>query len=184
VPRQLLRADRAQQRLDLVRDGSAVGHDVGHRPLAEHVVDRADHRGRADAGLREQDLFDLPGVDLLPAPVDHVVGPPDEEQVAVLVQVAEVAGVQPAVIVDRAGPPAGGVRGDHAATADQHPPDVGGRAGPADAHLRPGWLPGRAGLAWPVERVGRDHAGCLGHAVGLDDRHADGLLEPLKRGER
>ena len=102
--------DRAQQRLHLVGDGGGVRHHVGDRPLAEHLVDRADHGGRADAGLGEQDLLDLPRVDLLAAPVDHVVGPPDEEQVAVGVQVPEVAGVQPAVGVDRAGPPAGGVR--------------------------------------------------------------------------
>jgi len=93
-----------------------------------------DHRGGPDAGLGEQDVLDFPRVDLLAAPVDQVVGPAGQEQVAVLVEVAQVAGVEPAFGVD-------GTRGavlrvfpDDAPAPDLHPAHLLGRAG----HVPPG----------------------------------------------
>jgi hypothetical protein len=80
-----------------------------------------DHRGGPDAGLSEQEVLDFPRVDLLAAPVDHVVGPPGQEQVAVLVEVAQVAGVEPAAGTDSAGRAVVRVLSDDAAAPDLHP---------------------------------------------------------------
>src|SRR6185437_12733436 len=121
-------------------------------------------RGGSDPGLGEQELLDLPRVDLLPAPVDHVVRAAGQEQVAILVQVAEVAGLEPAVRVDGAGRAARGVLRDDARSPDLHPADLTGWARleqvpvPADhPDLATGGPAGRAGLARPVQRVGGDH---------------------------
>ena len=61
-----------------VAAGGIVGaaeDDEGHRNLAELRVVPSDDRRRGDHGVRADDLFDLPGEDLLAAPVDHVIGP-------------------------------------------------------------------------------------------------------------
>src|SRR5205807_7144409 len=69
----------------------------------------------------QQDLVDLPRRDLLAAPVDHLLEPPDQSQVAVGVEYALVAGAEPAVGEGR-----GvrlrvvGVAVDHARAADDH----------------------------------------------------------------
>jgi hypothetical protein len=44
-----------------------------------------------------EDVFDLLGVDVLAAADDHVLRSADQGQIAVRVDVADVAGVQPAV---------------------------------------------------------------------------------------
>ena len=53
-----------------------------------------------DHGVGADDLFDLPGEDLLAAPVDDVVGPGVEVDEAVGILVPEVARAQPAVRVE------------------------------------------------------------------------------------
>ena len=45
----------------------------------------------------------------------------------------------------------------------------------------PAGRPAEPGLARPVQRVGGDHAGRLGHPVGLHHRDAERVLEPLQR---
>ena len=160
---------------------------VGDRTLPEHLVAGRDHRGGPDPGLGEQELLDLPRVDLLAAPVDHVVGAAGQEQIAVLVQVAKVAGLEPAVRVDGADRAARRVLRDDARSPDLHPADLAGRARPeqvpvpADHPDLGSRGPAAAGLARPVQRVGGDHAGRLGHAVGLYHRDAERLLEPPQR---
>ena len=105
-----------------------------------------DHRGGPDARLGEQDVLDFPRVDLLAAPVDHVVGPAGQEQVAVLVEVAQVAGVEPALGVDGTGRAVLRVFGDDAPAPDLHPAHHRGRAG----HVPPGGQ-----LGYPDLRAGR-----------------------------
>ena len=51
----------------------------------------------AIVGVLDQAVLDLDAVDVLAAPDDHVLGPVGDEQEAVVVEVADVAGVQPAV---------------------------------------------------------------------------------------
>ena len=77
-----------------VAAGSA--HDRGQHPLAPLLVGHADHAGLDDVGVLVEDRLDLLGRDVLAAADDLVAGPPAEEQVAVLVEVPEVAGVDPA----------------------------------------------------------------------------------------
>src|SRR5690606_39779145 len=48
-----------------------------------------------------QDRLDLPRIDVLPAADDHVLDAAGDAEVAVLVENAEVTGVQPPVGVDR-----------------------------------------------------------------------------------
>src|SRR5262249_56400567 len=75
--------------------GTGGANDEGHRLLPHERV-RATHHDRGPhPGVGEQDLLDLAGVDLLPAPVDDVVVSPDEEQIAVAVEPAEIAGGEP-----------------------------------------------------------------------------------------
>ena len=74
-----------------------------------------DHRSEPDAGLGEQNVLDFPRVDLLAAPVDHVIGPAGQEQVAVPVQTTQVAGVEPSPGVDIRMPPTHATEGLQAA---------------------------------------------------------------------
>src|SRR5690606_976352 len=75
-----------------------------------------------DAVEAGQDLFDLGGVDIEPAADVHVLEPVGDGQVAAFVDLADVAGVQPAVGVDGGG---GGLRvvevaQHHVGAAQQH----------------------------------------------------------------
>src|SRR5581483_3531531 len=122
--------------------------------------------------------FDLGRVDLLAAPVDDVIGAADEVEEAVLVEAAEVAGGEPAAgPAGRAGDEAvlggGPVLVDDVVAADLDGADDVGPDGMAglvhDADVDADALPHRARTALPpVERVGGDLAGGLGHAVGLE----------------
>src|ERR671915_299867 len=56
----------------------------------------------ADRGAAGEGLLDLLGLDVLPARDEEVVLAAPDVQVTVLVQGAEVAGVEPAVVVERA----------------------------------------------------------------------------------
>src|SRR5262245_18036163 len=54
-----------------------------------------------DIGMPRQDLFDLKGEDLLTTPVDHLLRSADKEKVSVLVDIADVASIEPAGLKDR-----------------------------------------------------------------------------------
>src|ERR1700738_4238036 len=53
--------------------------------------------------MRVEELLDLARIDVLAAADDHVLDPPNDADVAVLVHRGEVAGVHPALLVDRLG---------------------------------------------------------------------------------
>ena len=72
--------------------------DEGDRLLAEHVVRAADHGGLQHGGVAVEDVLDLLRIDVLAAPDDHVLDPVDQDQVAVVVEVSDVAGVQPSAL--------------------------------------------------------------------------------------
>ena len=116
----------------LVRGDLGAGHDDGVDGLAPALVGHAEH-GRLEHGrVAEQHVLDLGAVDVLAAGDDHVLGPVDEVHVAVVVHVAEVAGVVPAVD-ERGGRLLGLVPvADHDVLApDDHLADLAGRqAGP------------------------------------------------------
>ncbi len=65
--------------------------------LAEPFVGHADDRGFGDVRVLVQRGFDLGGVDVLAAADDDVLQAVDDVEVAVGVETAEVAGVEPAV---------------------------------------------------------------------------------------
>ena len=71
--------------------------DHGGDPLAPLLVRQPDHRAVLDGRVRHQRLLDLGRVHVEAAGDDHVLGPVDDEQEAVVVEVADVAGVVPAV---------------------------------------------------------------------------------------
>ena len=63
----------------------------------------ADHGGLAHRGVLVEDLLDLARVDVVAAADDELLLAVDDEEVAVLVDAADVAGAEPAVGVDRLG---------------------------------------------------------------------------------
>ena len=93
---------------------SAVGllarleHHVAGGDLAGLLVGQADDGGVRDGGVGEQQRLQLGRRHLEALVLDELLEPVDDEQVAVVVDVADVAGVQPAVVVDGGG--GGGVR--------------------------------------------------------------------------
>ena len=88
-PRQWSRRSSAVARGTLAQD------DEGHRDLAPPVV-RTAHHGRLEHGVvLVEHTLDLRAGDVLAARHDHVLEPIDDEQIAVLVTDADVAGVEP-----------------------------------------------------------------------------------------
>jgi hypothetical protein len=66
-------------------------------PLVRH----ADDGGQADPGVGQQDVFDLARVHVEPATDDHFLASVDDGEVAIGVEPADVAAVEPALLVDR-----------------------------------------------------------------------------------
>src|SRR5205807_1382914 len=81
----------------------AVGghHHGGGHDLAEVGVRPTTDSNLLNLGVLEEHVLHVGGGDVLAAPDDEVLQPAGDEQVAVGVEVAEVAGVDPAVLVDR-----------------------------------------------------------------------------------
>src|SRR6516225_1472507 len=77
--------------------------DPGTQLLAVFDVGHADDLGVEDVGVGVEELLDLPRVDVLPAPDDHVLDPAGDVDVPVGVHHGQVAGVHPAGGVDRLG---------------------------------------------------------------------------------
>ena len=78
-------------------------HDKRLADLAEPLVGNADDRGLRDRGVLAQHLLDLGGVAVEAADDEHVLAAIGDAQETLLVEHADVAGVQPAVGVDRLG---------------------------------------------------------------------------------
>ena len=165
---------------------AGVGGDVQHRHLAVGGVGASDHGGLGDLRKLVDDDLDLPGIDVLAAADDHVLGPVDQDQVAIFVEVTDVAGVQPAV--DE------GLRGllrpvqvatHHVVALDDNLAGltVGDRA--ACLVDDPDGLPGQRQAHSPrfagtVQRVDRTRACSLRKPVALDDRDAEARFESFQ----
>ena len=80
---------------------TGLEHDERLRDFAEAFVGNADHGDLRDARMAQHQVLDLGGIRVEPADDEHVLDAPDDAQVAVGVDRAEVAGVQPTVGVDR-----------------------------------------------------------------------------------
>src|SRR3954452_8226128 len=92
--RQLALAVRDQ--LVLGRDRAGLPRYEGDRHLTPAIIRTGDHRRLQDRMVLVQHPLDLGAGDVLSAGHDHVLEPIDDEQVAVLVAHADVAGVEPA----------------------------------------------------------------------------------------
>ena len=96
---------RQNSRSVLAVDGVGAGAHPhpGHQLLAVALVGHADHLHVLDVGVGVEELLDLARVDVLAAADHHVLDPPDDVDVAVVVHHGEVAGVHPPVGVDGLG---------------------------------------------------------------------------------
>src|SRR5437763_86505 len=79
------------------------GDDDRARPLPRRVVGQTDHGDVADAGVREQQVLDFLGADGLALADDDVLESARDRDVAVGILEAEVAGAEPAVVVEGVG---------------------------------------------------------------------------------
>src|SRR5262245_14899260 len=96
VLRTLEAGDRVEaEAIELARGG--VAHDIGHDDLAPFAVGSSDDGDLAHPRVPEQHLLDLARIDVGAAGDDDVLGAVLERQIAVGVEGAEVAGVQPAI---------------------------------------------------------------------------------------
>ena len=65
-----------------------------HRVAGRHAEDGSG----ADRWMREQGILNLGRRDVLATPPDHLLEPPVQEHVSILIAVAGIAGVKPAVL--------------------------------------------------------------------------------------
>ncbi|BFO22469.1 hypothetical protein SHKM778_88570 [Streptomyces sp. KM77-8] len=108
------------------------------RDLVAVLVADADDGGVGDPGVGEEQCLEFGGGDLEALVLDEFLHAVDDEEPAVLVNVADVAGVQPAVLVDHGGGGVGAaeVALHHLRAADE---DLAGRA---DAEVLAGGVEG------------------------------------------
>ena len=155
-------------------------------------VGLADRTGKCHRRMTQQRFFDLGRVDIVTAADDHILGPPGDPQIAVIIQTSQIAGAQVfAVIIQvfvlgRLG--IGALRA-HAWIRDADLTDlssghldrtVGTLPHDLDVGIREG-QPDRADLLFTVNRVRRDDTGRFGQAIAFDDGQATGLLEPAEQ---
>ncbi len=82
------------------RRGGRRRHHEGHTDLPEDGVGHPHHRDLVDAGLLAQDGLDLGGVHVVSAPDVHLRHPPDEPQIAVVTDDAQITRGDPALGVE------------------------------------------------------------------------------------
>ena len=76
---------------------SGLRLDRGMHRLAPMVVRNADDGAFGNGGMLRQHRFDVARIDVEAAGDDHLAQPVAQEQIAALIEHAEIAGVQPAV---------------------------------------------------------------------------------------
>src|SRR6478736_7932299 len=155
----------------------------GYGLLAEYPIWLPDDRSLEHPGMGVEDVLDLLRVDVLPAPDDQVLDPVDQGEVAVVVEPADVAGVQPSAAqrLGRLLPPAE-VAAHDVRAADDHLAGLPGRqqrVGPVhhtdvDAGQRPAHA---TRLAEAVQRVGGAADRAFRQPVAFHDGYAEPLLE-------
>src|SRR3569833_2807213 len=85
----------------LVDCSARRGPDDGCDLFAPFLVRQPDHRDLAHTWVSKQSLFELARIDILPAADDHVLEAALDRAIAARIHGAKVAGVQPAVGIDR-----------------------------------------------------------------------------------
>ena len=81
-----------------VEIGAVLGHHDHRQLLAQPVVRNAEGRGLVDGGVQVDDALDFGAVDVLSAAQDHVLLAVADVEEAVLVDLGDVAGSEPAVL--------------------------------------------------------------------------------------
>ncbi len=167
--------------------------DVTDRQFAGISVGLADDGGETDGGMLEQDLLDRAGIDVMTATDHEILGAARDPEKAVFVETAEIAGIDPIAVNERAlvvllveiTAEDSGPRHDHDA-------DLVDRA--VAFHLALGVELDDAnageGAGRPTEpsRTGRSgighgvHARRFGHAVDFKNRKAELVLDHLADG--
>ena len=88
----------------VLRDAAGLlEDDAGHGLLAVFLVRHADDLYVLDGRVGVDEFLDLLGVDVLAAADDHVLQPPGDAVAAVFVPAGQIAGVQPALLVNGGG---------------------------------------------------------------------------------
>ena len=132
-----------------------------------------EHDRSADVGRRRETALDRSGRDRVASRChDHVLDAIDDPEVAVVVERADVAGVQPAGRVERVGRRLVVVEVPHEdrGPAEQHFAPVTGRTGSiADRDLDPGHRTADRARGDSCSATTRPHAAALGEAVQLAD---------------
>src|SRR5262245_8300857 len=112
---------------------AGLGHHEGGHGFAPLGVGQADHRHLGDGGMQHDDVLDLLRDDGAAPGSDHLLEPADDVEIAAVVELADVAGMQPAAAECRAGGRlVAPIARRHVAAADQH---LAGSAG-ANSVLR------------------------------------------------
>ena len=88
---------RAAELVEIVGRDRGAPFDEGRHDLAPALVGETDHRHFRDRGMQREAAFDLDRRHVLAAGDDHVVDPAGDEQIAVGVDIAGIAGEVPAV---------------------------------------------------------------------------------------
>src|SRR5207248_6164801 len=88
-----LREERTQL-LD-VEHLPGCGDDEGGQVLTQHLVGHADYRRLENGSVLEEGVLDIGGVDVVAAPDDDLLRPADDVEIAVLVEPAEITGMEP-----------------------------------------------------------------------------------------
>ncbi len=167
-------AGKQEQLVQAGDQRGAVGARVGERDVEDQFLAAAAVGGqRGDRALHapvvQRDVLDLAEVHAVPADLDLVVGSAEVDDLAALVDAAEVAGaVEPPVAVRGRGrvpdEPVGRLlRQVHVAERDPRPADAD-LADLAARHL--------------AQRVVQEHHGVRGHRATDRDRHAGAQLAP------
>ena len=116
--------------------------DEEHHQLAPPIVGQTHDGGAVDVRVRREQLLDLHRGCVSAAGLDHSLSRPTTRQAPSSVHLRQVAGVQPAVGVDRAPPWQPGRRGSHTVEAGAAHPQLTGHPR-RHRRLRPARLSGR-----------------------------------------
>ena len=174
--------DKAQD-VPLRGRGPLPQHDGGPDGLAQRRVGDRKRDRLADRFVFEEDLVDLARRDLLSSPVDDLLQPTRDRDVALLVDDTRITGAEPAAGESR------GVRlrpmfvaAEDVGTAHHDLTHAAGRQQLAalvhDGHGRAGGQAHRPGLSHTRgQRVARHLVRGLRHAIRLDDRDAEHRLQ-------
>src|SRR5690606_33969072 len=84
--------------LGLGEVGTGLAGDDGGDLLAVMIVGDTDHSRLDDVGMLVEHLFDLARLDVVPAADDQILETVHDAQVALVVELTEVAGAEPTVL--------------------------------------------------------------------------------------